>query len=397
MTVDQGLPERPVPRRRSVRWQFTTLYSSLFLASGAMMLAVVWLIAGGSLEVAPALGNGTGPIAPGAQARIASLEHQLAEAHTRQTHQLLLGSAVGLTVMGLVSVVLGWYAAGRVLRPLRAMTTATRRISADNLHERLAVQGPNDELRNLGDTIDGLLVRLEGAFTAQRRFVADASHELRTPLATMRAAVDVTLAKPGPLPERTRTLAGRVRAELDQVDRLLDGLLTLARAQHGVLPGTETVRLDELAAGALDERADTIARRGLTATRETDSDVRVRGSRTLLCRLVQNLVDNAAQHNEPGGWLRVAVRTGSDAPVHLVVENAGPKLTQDEAAQLVRPFRRIGPDRPGAGDGSGLGLAIVAAVAEAHGGTLELRARSEGGLRVTVTLPQVGGDQEPVA
>ncbi|MFE2351505.1 sensor histidine kinase [Kitasatospora cineracea] len=388
---------RSVPRRRSVRRQFTTLYSGLFLASGATMLTVVWLIAGGSTKAVPASDGGAGPLPPGARERIASLEHQLAEAHSRQAHQLLLGLAVGLAVMGLVSVALGWYAAGRVLHPLRAMTAVTRRISADNLHERLAVQGPNDELRNLGDTIDELLARLEGAFTAQRRFVADASHELRTPLATMRAAVDVTLAKPGPLPEQTRTLAGRVRTELDQVDRLLDGLLTLARAQHGVLPGTETVRLDELAAEALDERADAITCRGLTVTREAAPDVRVHGSRTLLCRLAQNLVDNAARHNEPGGWLRVAVRAGGDALVHLVVENGGPQLTRDEVAELVRPFRRIGPDRTGGADGSGLGLAIVAAVAEAHGGTLELWARPEGGLRATVALPQADGDQESAA
>ncbi|MEV7776788.1 HAMP domain-containing sensor histidine kinase [Kitasatospora sp. NPDC088351] len=397
MTVDQGLLTPSVLRRSSVRWQFTTLYSTLFVASGATTLAVVGLIAGGSVDVAPAPDNGTGPVPPGAQERIASLEHQLTEAHIQQMHQLLLGLAVGLTVMGLVSVVLGWYAAGRVLHPLRAMTAATRRISADSLHERLAVQGPRDELRNLGDTIDGLLARLEGAFTAQRRFVADASHELRTPLATMRAAVDVTLAKPGPLPEQTRMLAGRVRAELDQVDRLLDGLLTLARAQHGVLPGSETVRLDELAAEALDERADAIARRGLTATHESGSAVRVYGSRTLLRRLVQNLVDNAAQHNEPDGWLRVAVHADSDALVHLVVDNGGLALTQDEAAQLVRPFRRIGAERTRGSDGSGLGLAIVAAVAEAHGGTLELHARSGGGLRATVTLPQAGGNQEATA
>jgi len=374
-----------------VRWRFTHLYAGLFLASGAAMLAVVALFAGGSVDAAPGPGSVVRGAAGSAQARIASLEHQLVQAQTRQTQQLLFGSAVGLLVMGLLSLLLGWYAAGRVLRPLRAMTAATRRISADSLHERLAVGGPRDELRDLGETIDGLLARLEGSFAAQRRFVADASHELRTPLATMRAAVDVTLAKPGPLPGQTRVLAGRVRTELDQVDRLLDGLLTLARAQHD-LPEPEAVALDGLAADALAGRADAVAARGLAVTAPDGAlGAWVRGNRTLLRRLVENLVDNAVVHNEPGGWVRVGVRVAGPAGVELVVENGGAVLTADQVGGLVRPFRRVGPDRTG-GSGSGLGLAIVAAVAEAHGGRLELRARPGGGLRVVVTLPAAAGE-----
>ncbi|MFF2773902.1 sensor histidine kinase [Streptomyces sp. NPDC058052] len=379
--VDEAVPR--VRRRRSVRWRFTSLYAGLFLASGVVMLAVVTAFAGGTVDVAP--GPGGGSAIEGAPAaaleRIASLEHQLASARSQQTRQLLLGSAVGLVVMGGLSLLLGWYAAGRVLRPLRAMTTATRRISADNLHERLAVDGPHDELRDLGDTIDGLLARLEGSFAAQRRFVADASHELRTPLATLRAAVDVTLAKPGPLPERTAVLAGRVRAGLDQIDTLLDGLLTLARAQHE-LPDPEAVPLGRLA-------ADALAARGLPAARTLDDgapEARVRGNRTLLRRLVENLVDNAVVHNEPDGWVSVRVHADASA-VELVVENGGKVLTDDQTAVLTRPFRRGGPGRTG-GNGSGLGLAIVAAVTEAHDGRLDLHPREGGGLRVVVTLPR---------
>jgi signal transduction histidine kinase len=350
---------------------------------------VVALFAGGSVDSAPVPGGAVPEASGAAAARIASLEHQLAQAQGRQTQQLLLGSAVGLLVMGLLSLLLGWYAAGRVLRPLRAMTTATRRISADNLHQRLAVDGPHDELRDLGDTIDELLARLEGSFAAQRRFVADASHELRTPLATMRVAVDVTLAKPGPLPERTRLLAGRVRTELDKVDRLLDGLLMLARAQHD-LPEPEAVQLTDLVAGAL-------AARGLPVGTVLDAApvAPVSGNRTLLRRLVENLVDNAVVHNEPDGWIRVTIRPGGPA-VELAVENGGDVLTQHQITELVRPFRRIGPDRTGTTGsgstgsgsiGSGLGLAIVAAVVEAHGGRLALCAREDGGLRVVVSLP----------
>ena len=382
-----GSESVPRTRRCSVRWRFTHLYAGLFLASGVAMLAVVGAFAGGSVDAAPGPGSDTG--VPGASAaavaRIASLEHQLAQAQHRQTQQLLLGSAVGLLVMGLLSLLLGWYAAGRVLRPLRAMTAATRRISADNLHERLAVAGPHDELRGLGDTIDELLARLEASFAAQRRFVADASHELRTPLATMRAAVDVTLAKPGPLPEQTRVLARRVRTELDQVDRLLAGLLTLARAQHE-LPDPEAVALGELAADALTARGLPVAE----VLGAEPCDCRVRGNRTLLRRLVENLVDNAVVHNEPDGWVQVRVRPAG-AGVQLVVENGGAVLTSDQVAELTRPFRRLGPERTGSDGGSGLGLAIVAAVTEAHDGRLELHARDGGGLRVTVTLPGLDG------
>ncbi|MEU1401572.1 HAMP domain-containing sensor histidine kinase [Streptomyces sp. NPDC005728] len=393
MAAELGLPGRSV-HRRGVRWRFTTLYAGLFLASAVVMLAVVALVADGTYRAAPAPGNqpgtpGTFPSA--AQARIASLEHQLDQAHSRQVDQLLLGSAAGLVVMGLLSVALGWYAAGRVLRPLRAMTAATRRISADSLHERLAVPGPHDELRDLGDTIDALLERLEQAFAAQRRFVADASHELRTPLATVRASADVALAKPGPVPEQTRTLARRVRTELDQVDRLLDGFLALARAQHGVpLPDTETVPLDLLATAALTERAALASAKDLVVDAggaRGGPGAWVCGSRTLLRRMVENLVDNAIVHNRPGGWIRVAAGA-EGAQVRLVVENGGPVMTQDQIAQLVRPFRRLGAERTGGGGGAGagLGLSIVAAVADAHGGTLDLQARAEGGLRATVTL-----------
>ncbi|WP_234338150.1 sensor histidine kinase [Streptomyces sp. NRRL F-5727] len=389
--TDGGVPPLRGRRRRSVRWRFTSLYAGLFLASGVVMLAVVAAFAGGSLDAAPgpeSSGTGPGSDWEGAPAaaleRIAALEHQLAAAQDRQTRQLLLGSAVGLLVMGALSLLLGWYAAGRVLRPLSAMTTATRRISADNLHERLAVGGPHDELRDLGDTIDELLTRLEGSFAAQRRFVADASHELRTPLATMRAAVDVTLAKPGPLPDQTRVLAGRVRTELDQVDSLLDGLLTLARAQHE-LPDPEAVPLGRLAADALAAQRQPVER----TLDDGAPEARVRGNRTLLRRLVENLVDNAVVHNEPGGWVLVRLRADT-AAVELVVENGGKVLSTDQAAELTRPFRRGGPGRTG-GTGSGLGLAIVAAVTEAHGGRLVLHPREDGGLRVAVTLPRTPG------
>jgi signal transduction histidine kinase len=380
--------------RRSVRLRLTALYGVLFLLSGAVLLAI-------TSGVVVARSSVTAPVPPAgpqnpqsalarAQARIQQLQAELA-AHTVHgvSHQLLVGSAIALGIMTVVSAVLGWIIAGRVLRPLRAITAATRRISADSLHERLAMPGPRDELTDLADTIDGLLQRLEGAFAAQRQFVANASHELRTPLTTMRASVDVAVAKPGPLPEQTIALASRVRAELDRVDELLDSLLALARAQYGVLPGRAVLSLGALASASLAARSGEITGRKLTVC-NTDSPggAWVTGSLPLLRRMVDNVIDNAIGHNFDGGW--IGVSTGAEHTVAvLAVDTGGEVLDQRDVDQLAQPFRRLVTDRTGSEGGAGLGLSIVAAIAEAHGGTLDLRARPEGGLRVAVRLPLV--------
>ena len=376
--------------RRSVRLRLTALYTVLFLLSGAVLLAITSGVVVASSAVtahAPPQPTPQSALAR-AQARIHQLQAEL-NAHTLHgvSHQLLVGSAVALGVMTVVSAVLGWIVAGRVLRPLRAITAATRRISADSLHERLALTGPRDELTDLAGTIDGLLGRLEGAFAAQRRFAANASHELRTPLTTMRAAVDVAVAKPGQVPEQTIALADRLRAELDRVDELLDSLLALARAQHGVLPGRAVLSLGALAAASLAARTGAITARKL-AVHNTDSQggVWVAGSQPLLARMVDNVIDNAIGHNVDGGWISVA--TGADGAVALLaVETGGEVLDQRQVDQLSQPFQRLGADRTGSRAGAGLGLSIVAAIAEAHGGALDLRARPTGGLRVTIALP----------
>ncbi|WIM93237.1 ATP-binding protein [Actinoplanes oblitus] len=342
-----------------VRLRFTLLYGVLFLISGAGLLAITAAFSiSRTTHVAP---QGTG-VPPAEQ--IARLQEELASASAAQSRQLAVGALVALAVMLLVSLALGRAAAGRVLRPLRRITAATRRITADNLHSRLAVTGPADEVKALADTIDELLGRLEEAFAAQRRFVADASHELRTPLATVRAAIDVAEAKPAPPVEVVR-LAGRVRNELDQLERLLEGLLVLARAQHGALDGRTPVAVRSLIPAGVPVEG---------------TDFRTVGNPVLLARMVSNVVDNARRHNEPGGWMRVTL-----APGELVVENDGPVLDPGQVATLGRPFRRLGADRTGGG--TGLGLAIASAVASAHGGSLGLRARPEGGLRVEIRLP----------
>jgi signal transduction histidine kinase len=370
-------PRRRLLPRRSVRLRLTVLYSALFLLSGAVLLAITGGVGASVSSVTRAHSAAQGGTQPPEAATI----------HAAVSHSLLVGSAVALGVMTVVSLVLGWIVAGRVLRPLREMTAATQRISEENLHERLAMPGPGDELKDLADTIDGLLERLEGAFAAQRRFVANASHELRTPLTTMRACVDVAVAKPEPVPAQTIDLAARLRTELDRVDRLLDGFLVLARAQHGDLPGQATLSLEYVVSAALAVRADAIAARKLTVHQASGHDgAWVRGSQALLCRMVDNVIDNAIAHNTDRGW--ISATTGSEGRLaRLVVETGGDILDPQQVGQLAQPFRRLRADRTGSDNGAGLGLSIVAAIASAHRGTLDLQARPGGGLRVVITLP----------
>jgi signal transduction histidine kinase len=392
--------QRPRPlrlTRRSVRFRLTATYGALFFVCGALLLALASGVTVGrsSAHVAsspnPQLSPGSALARANAQIQV--LQNQLANQASQNgnatslTHNLVIASLIALAVMTVVAVVLGWIMSGRALRPVRAMTAAAQRISEDNLNERLAVAGPEDELKELGDTIDGLLERLEGAFRAQRRFVANASHELRTPLATMRASLDVALAKPDPAPPQTVALAGRLRSELDKIDRLLEAFLVLARAQHRDLPGHAVLPLDYAVSAALSDQAAAIATLNLTVQHDAEpGGAWVAGSQALLCRMVENVIDNAVGHNQPGGWIQVTAGTRGDRAT-LVVENGGSPLGQEQVSELTQPFRRLGADRTGSDTGSGLGLSIVAAITEAHGGTLDLEARDGGGLRVSIELP----------
>jgi signal transduction histidine kinase len=370
-------------RRGTVGLRFTILYAVVFLLSGVGLLGLTFLLSGtGTRGSAPA-GNASaqGSLAQ-AQQRIRVLEDQLAAVHQEQVRQLLAGSVVALILMAVVSLLLGLVLAKRVLRPLRLITSATRRVSADSLDRRLAVPGPADEVKDLADTIDELLERLEASFAAQRRFVANASHELRTPLATIRASLDVAVAKPDPAAS-TVALADRLRPQLDRVDHLLDGFLVLARAQHGALADAAPVDLGDLVGAALRERSADVATKGLSVSVEVPPATVTQGSPALLARLVENVVDNAVTHNQNDGWIRVTGSASEDETV-LVVETGGRVLDQRQVNRLARPFERLDGERTGS---SGLGLSIVAAVAATHGGRLTLLARPEGGLRVSITLP----------
>ncbi|MCL7379990.1 HAMP domain-containing sensor histidine kinase [Streptomyces sp. 35G-GA-8] len=370
--------------------RFTILYAAGFLGSGIVLLALTFLMSGSRLtSVAPEQPpSGPSDLAT-AERQIRDLGRQLADVHAQQNHQLLVGSLIALAVMVGVSLLLGRVLAGRVLRPLRLITAATRRISAENLHQRLAVAGPVDEVKELADTVDGLLERLEASFVAQRRFVGNAAHELRTPLATMRASLDVAVAKPEPAAQTT-ALADRLRTELDRVDHLLDGFLVLARAQHSTLADRTPVSLGELAQEALAARAADITAKTLTVEFEVRPNAWTRGSPALLSRMVENMVDNAIVHNQEGGWIRISTEH-DDTGTRLVVETGGRVLDQSRVDRLTQPFERLGADRTGSEGSSGLGLSIVAAIVEAHGGRLTLLARPEGGLCVAAVLPSAAG------
>ncbi|MHB1861244.1 MAG: HAMP domain-containing sensor histidine kinase [Solirubrobacteraceae bacterium] len=356
--------------------RLAALFFAVFLASGAVLLAVTFTIwqgrTGNTLRAEPA---GT---------------HELITPVSSDRHQLVIASGIALAIMACASLGSGWLVAGRFLRPLRRITRTTREISATNLHERLNLTGPDDELKELADTFDELLDRLERSFAFERQFVANASHELRTPLAGMRTSLDVAMAKPEPVPPHIRTLANRLRRELDHVDRLLESFLTLAHTQQGPLGDESTVSLAELARGAVERRADTISAMGLDMEQQQRPDAWVTGSETLLSRMVENVIDNGIGHNQTDGWVRVRTAV-EDEHALLVVENGGPVLDPDQVSHLTQPFQRIGAERTGSENGSGVGLAIVSSIVEAHGGTLDLQALTDGGLQVTISLPLAVG------
>ena len=373
--------------RLTVRRRLTLIYGGLFLICGAALLAVTYALFtrfAFGFPPKPSFGPNGAPPDP-TLVRYTSL---LSRVRNHDLHRLVIGYGIALAIMALVSGVLGWLVAGRVLAPLRLITDAADRISETNLHERLAMTGPRDELRLLADTIDRLLERLETAFEAQRRFVANASHELRTPLGMMRTTLDVAIAKPGGVPAQTRELDAELRVDLDDADELLESFLTLARAQNGRVGDRRPVALEPLVTDALTARAQEIAAKQLTVETQLAA-VEVAGSATLLERMFENVIENAVRHNQPAGAVKLTLAPLDGQHARLTVDSSGPQLDPYAVAQLAQPFKRIGQDRIGSQDGHGLGLSIVAAIAAAHDGSLDLHARAEGGLSVEITLPAV--------
>jgi signal transduction histidine kinase len=338
----------------TLRLRLTLLYTLLFGACGALLLGLTsWLV---HRQVDRTLPPGFGDRA------LAQLDAQFVLA--------LVGTL-------LVAAALGYLVADRALAPMRRVTGLARRVTQERLDERIALEGPHDELRDLADTLDGMLDRLGAAFDGQRRFVANASHELRTPLTIIRAEVEVALADPDASAAELRRMGEVVLEAADRTQALLDSLMVLARSQQG-LPRREPVDLAHAARAAA--TACATEARGLDVQLDLQP-APVEGDPPLVERLVANLVENAVRHNEPGGSVRVTTR-----PCLVRVENTGPAIPAEDVRRLAEPFERLGRDRDG--PGAGLGLSIVRAVADAHGAELALRPRAGGGLEAEVTFAQ---------
>jgi signal transduction histidine kinase len=384
---------RPRRRRRSARLRLTALYGVLSVLSGAVLVAGVdtWQLSIASVQPAvpapPAAGPQQPPLAQ-AQARIQQLQYQVNALSDRMNaitpHSLLVSLVIGLGIMAVVSAVLGWLVAGRTLRPLRVMTETTRQISENDLHQRLAMPGRRDELKDLADTIDGLLARLQAAFDAQRQFVANASHELRTPLTLERATLEVALADPDATAVTLRSACEEVLAVGQQQEQLIEALLTLARSQRG-LDHKEPFDLADVAARVLDARRQSTQALALDVA-ATLVPAPVTGDPGLAERLVANLADNALRYNKPGGHVQMVTGT-ADGHAFLRVANTGPPVPAAQVQRLLQPFQRLSPDRAAQAGGSGLGLSIAAAIVKAHGAVLSARPRPDGGLSVEVTFP----------
>jgi signal transduction histidine kinase len=322
---------------------------------------------------------------------VAGADAAAARQRDRALHELPVVSLIGLGVMTLVSGALGWVMAGRVLRPVKAITRAARRASGGHLGERVDLGGPRDEIKELGDTFDEMLDRLDAAFSTQRRFVADASHELRTPLTLMRTAIDVTLAKPNHSNEQLVVMATTVRRSVDKAEQLIEALLAMAVSERDPA-NVELVDLATVVEDALDDAEDSIQRRRIRVTASLD-EAQVFGDPTLMERLASNLVENAVRHNLDGGWVGVRTSTNGDSAC-LEISNSGQLIDAELTESLFEPFRRVG-ERTADAKGVGLGLAIVRAIVTAHRGNVTAQSRPEGGLNISVSLPPGRPDPSP--
>ena len=332
-------------------------------------------------------GNGqpvqiSGPTAAAVQQLTTTVK--ISQSHTLDT--LRTESAVALGLITILSFGLSWWMAGRVLRPVHRITDAARRLSEQTLDNRINLQGPNDELKELADTFDAMLARLGRAFESQRRFVANASHELRTPLATERVLIDEALANRSAEAEDFRAILEQLRTNSQETERLVEALLTLARSERAVEHWAD-VDLATTTQSVLAGIGPEATSKGIEIRSEL-AHVSVAGDPGLVERLVGNVVENAVRHNVPGGWVDVITRSESNQAV-LEVANTGSRLDDADIPTLTEPFRRAGSQLRADDGGFGIGLSVVEAVVHAHRGTLSLRSRSEGGLVVQVRLPSL--------
>jgi signal transduction histidine kinase len=372
--------------RGTVRTRLTLLYVGLFLTTSTVVFVLANLLLQQALShrvlaIIESSGPPPDPTLPSPPhlnvRKVAGLPDTILRYQWTVT-------AVTIAVLAVLSVLTGWWLAGRVLRPLHRITATARRLSVSNLHERIALAGPRDELTELADTFDAMLDRLERSVDSQRRFIANAAHELRTPLAVQRAAIQIgldTAPEAGPpSPERLAEVRETLLAANKRTERLIDALLILAQAEHG-LDATEPVRLDRTVRQAADEAAGVAADREVTVDVAAEA-VTVDGDPVLLHRLVANVLDNGIRYNRAGGTVAVTLTAAGE----LTVRNTGPEVPPERVAELFQPFRRLNGSRTRDG-GSGLGLSIVVSIAQAHAAVPAARPRHGGGLELRIAFP----------
>ncbi|WNM31197.1 HAMP domain-containing sensor histidine kinase [Streptomyces sp. Li-HN-5-11] len=351
--------------RRSLQTRLALAYAAGIYAAGVFVLVLV-IVPLASVDAAKPQGHASSRVTTGTGRGI-SLPH------------LLTGSAVALVILVPVALALGWFVAGRFLHPLRAITATAKGISAGNLHRRLDLGEPTDELTELGHTLDDLFARLQASFDAQRHFVANASHELRTPLAGLRTLLEVALADPDA--DTLRSACEEALALCAYQERLVRALLVLATSERGVCRW-DTLDLAQVVEGVLASRRDQATGRNIGLAEHLTPAVTA-GDPRLIESLVANLVDNAIRHNHPHGIVEITTQDFG-TQVTLTVTNSGPVVPDNQIQRLFQPFQKLAPDRNGRREGYGLGLAIVNAVAQAHHATLTTTAPPGGGLSITV-------------
>lgn len=406
-----GWLSRPQLLRPTVRLRLTFIYGTLSLLTGVGLLALTYILVAhstGSIWFTTRLDGSdravrlpeesvsTPQILFGEDNRPDFLEAQnrqtdglASQQHDALMREMLVQSGVALAVMTAFSAGLGWVVAGRALRPMRTIASTVQKISATNLHDRLTINGPNDEIAELCQTFNGLLSRLERSFDAQRQFVANASHELRTPLARQRTLIEVALSDPDATVESLKANYSRVLAASEQQERLIEALLTLARSERG-LDRLECLDLAVIIDTALSTFRPEVERRQLHME-STLLPAQISGDSRLIERLVMNLLDNAIRYNVDGGEVQVMTEA-KDSHVVFSISNTGLIVNPENVDQLFRPFQRGGTSRLDHGGGLGLGLSIVQAIVIAHDAVLDAQARPQGGLmiKISISMPTDG-------
>ncbi|MGW6021986.1 sensor histidine kinase [Streptomyces sp. NPDC055099] len=395
-TWDPRKAEPPFPwLRPTIRIRLTLLYGGMFLIAGILLLSIIYLLAAQALNVGADLpfkivsgqvasDSCNFPSSPSAGELNNAMNACVNEQRQHALDNLLSRSLLALLGLAVIAFAFGYAMAGRVLSPLGRITRTARRVAGTDLSRRIELDGPDDELKELSDTFDEMLDRLERAFTAQQRFVGNASHELRTPLAINRTLLEVHLSDPG-APAELQQLGKTLLATNERSEQLVEGLLLLARSDNQIVE-RKPVDLAEVADRAVDQVLTEADAKGVEIRGERGPAV-VQGNGVLLERIALNLVQNAVRYNVPDeGWVEVTTEAQHGQAV-LVVSNTGPVVPAYEIDNLFEPFRRLRTERTGSDKGVGLGLSIARSVARAHGGRIIAEPREGGGLVMRVTLP----------